>query len=299
MDLYAELQKLLKNKVLRDENMAKHTTWQIGGPADYFVQPQSEEELHDILVFCHNTELPFYIIGNGSNLLVSDKGLRGVVIQLGKNYSRCEWQEDGVIADAGVMLTPLAKAAANRSLCGMEYLAGIPGSVGGAVLMNAGAYGFHIGNIVTSVRICEYNGDIRQLNVDELQFSYRKSSFNEMPAVISRVHFALKQGDKEASCAKIRELLALRASKQPLEYPSCGSVFKNPPNDHAGRLIEAAGLKGKIVGDAMVSEKHGNFIINLGHAKACEVKELMELVQNEVERQFGIKLAAEVRLLGE
>jgi len=299
MEHFDALQKLLKNPVLLAEPMKKHTTWQIGGPADYFLRPENETELCSLLRFCHEQNLPVQIIGNGSNLLVSDKGIRGAVIQLGTHYSDIEWLSDGAIVQAGAMLTTVAKRAAQRNLCGMECLAGIPGSIGGAVYMNAGAYGFHIGEIITSVRIVEYNGDIRQLDKDELHFAYRHSNIREINGVLSNVHLTLQKGDGEASLARIRELMELRASRQPLEYPSCGSVFINPENDHAGRLIEAAGLKGKKVGDAMVSPKHGNFIINLGNASAADVQELMQQVQAEVERQFGIRLAAEVRLLGE
>ncbi|MBQ9993035.1 MAG: UDP-N-acetylmuramate dehydrogenase [Firmicutes bacterium] len=299
MEHFEALQKLLKNQVLFDEPMKKHTTWQIGGPADLFLRPENEAELCAVLRYCDDQNLPLQIIGNGSNLLVGDKGIRGAVIQLGSNYSAIEWLSDGAIVQAGAMLTAVAKRAAQHDLCGMECLAGIPGSIGGAVYMNAGAYGFHIGEIITSVRIIEYNGDIRQLDKEELQFAYRHSNVREMNGVISNVQLSLQHGDGEASLAKMRELMELRASKQPLEFPSCGSVFINPENDHAGRLIEAAGLKGKRVGDAMVSPKHGNFIINLGNASAADVQELMLQVQAEVEKQFGIRLAAEVRLLGE
>lgn len=293
------LQSLLQNEILLDEPMSRHTTWQIGGAADYFLRPQSEEELAAVLRFCSEEGMPFYIIGNGSNLLVSDKGLRGAVIQLGAAFSSVEWLEDGMWAQAGAMLTPLAMAAARRELCGMEKLAGIPGSTGGACIMNAGAYGFNISSLITELRLVEYNGRIRQFKSEDLQFSYRSSSLQQMQGAVSRVRFRLRRGSGAEALVKMRELMALRAAKQPLEYPSCGSVFKNPEGDHAGRLIEAAGLRGLRRGDAEVSLKHGNFIVNRGHAGASEVIALMEQVKDAVWEQFGIRLSAEVRLLGE
>ena len=294
--LVAALQKILRQPVLLDEPMSAHTTWRIGGAADFMVSPSSEDELIALMRFIHENGLPWMVIGNGSNLLVSDKGIRGIVIRLGAEYSDCKWTENGVTAMAGAMLTSIAMSAAKRGLMGIEFLAGIPGSVGGALRMNAGAYGDSIGHYVTKATLIEYNGNMWELNSDEMSFAYRDSSIANLPAVVSRVELVLASGNGAASEARIRELLALRALKQPLEYPSCGSVFKNPQGDHAGRLIEAAGLRGSRIGQAQVSEKHGNFIINLGGASAADVCALIDLVRGRIWEEFGIDLATEVRL---
>ena len=295
-NLFGALQRLLRQPVLLNEPMSAHTTWRIGGPADFMVCPSSEDELISLMRFIHGNGLRWTVIGNGSNLLVSDKGIRGIVIRLGAEYSDCVWTENGVTAMAGAMLTPIALAAAKRGLTGIEFLAGIPGSIGGALRMNAGAYGDSIGRYVTKATLIEYNGSIRELNSDEMSFAYRDSSIASLPAIVSRVELTLACGDREGSETRIKELLALRASKQPLEYPSCGSVFKNPLGDHAGRLIEAAGLRGTRIGQAQVSEKHGNFIVNLGGASAEDVHALIDLVRGRIREEFGIDLATEVRL---
>jgi len=294
-----KLQSMLGEPVLQQASMRKFTTWKIGGPADLLAFPGDEEELAALLRFLWENEIPRVVVGNGSNILVGDKGIRGVVIKMGEPYAACEWHEGGVSALAGAMLPALAHEAAARGLSGLEFAAGIPGSLGGAVRMNAGAYGSTVGQYVTKVVMVEYNGTRRELEAGELEFAYRESNLAAMPGVISGVELALPLGDPQESRAKIGELLHLRGVKQPLEYPSCGSVFRNPQNDHAGRLIEIAGLRGMQVGGAMVSRKHGNFIINLGGAKAADVSALIKEVQRRVKEVTGVELAPEVKMIGE
>ncbi|MGI5892439.1 MAG: UDP-N-acetylmuramate dehydrogenase [Bacillota bacterium] len=297
--LQDKLQSLVKEPILVDEPMHKHTTWRIGGPADFMVFPSSEQEIINVLNFLHEQAIPCLVIGNGSNILVGDKGIRGVVMKMGPSYAASYWQGCQVEAQAGMMLRTLSLEAAERSCGGIEFAAGIPGSIGGAVRMNAGAYGNTIGEYVTKVAVIEYNGNRYEITADNLNFAYRYSSLFAVPAVVSTVHLAFPLGNKDESMAKIKEWLQLRSLKQPLEFPSCGSVFRNPPHDHAGRLIEMAGLRGKQIGGAMVSKKHGNFIINIGGARAKDVKALIEEVQQEVFRLSGVRLETEVKLVGE
>ena len=293
-----ELQSILRQPVLTQESMAAHTTWKIGGPADLFLQPASEEELSAVLAYLHQREIPCLVVGNGSNLLVGDKGIRGAVIKMGESFSSSSWRGLDVEACSGMLLAALALEAAERSLTGLEYARGIPGSVGGAVWMNAGAYGGNIGNIVTQVRGISYTGEPITVHGDRITFSYRNSSLFDLDAVITRVYLHLEPGNRDEIMAQMKEYARRRSLAQPLEYPSCGSVFRNPPNDHAGRLVEMAGLRGLRNGNAAVSQKHGNFIINLGGATAEQVRELIELVQERVYQYAGIHLEPEVRFVG-
>ena len=297
--LLDKLQSLVQRAVLVDEPMSKHTTWKIGGPADYYVRPSSKAELAALLKLIHQEGLPFIVIGNGSNLLVGDKGIRGVVIKMSGSYSRRIWREEGVEAQAGAMLPTLAIEAAERAFCGMEFAAGIPGSIGGAVRMNAGAYGNNIGDDVTQVEAIVYNGTIKIISAEDLSFAYRESNLFDLEAIVSSVTLRLPSGNREQSLEKIQELLRLRSLKQPLEFPSCGSVFRNPANDHAGRLVEIAGLRGMQIGGAAVSKKHGNFIVNVGGARARDVRALIADVQKRVEDFSGIHLEPEVKFVGE
>lgn len=295
-----KLQELVKKPILFDVPMKKHTTWKVGGPADCMVFPSSMEEVEAIVSFLNQEGIKYNVIGNGSNLLVADAGIRGVVIKMGEAFSACAWHDNEAVAEAGMLLPSLALEAAERSLSGLEFAAGIPGSIGGAVRMNAGAYGGTIGEYVTKVEAVEYNTGRRLvLTAEQLSFAYRESSLFHLPAIICRIHLRLPCGQREASMEKIKELLNLRSLKQPLEYPSCGSVFRNPKNDHAGRLIEMANLRGLQIGGAKVSKKHGNFIVNLGGAKAKDIKALILAVQNKVEEISGIRLEMEVRMLGD
>ena len=293
------LQNIFTHKVLTDEPMRRHTTWKIGGPADYMVFPSSEEEMAQALALLDKENIPRLVIGNGSNILVGDKGIRGVVLKMGEPFSASVWRDNEVEACSGMLLASLALEAAERSCAGVEFSRGIPGSVGGAVRMNAGAYGNTIGQFVTEVEALSYSGEKIVLKADDITFAYRDSSLFQLDAIITRVRLRLIPGDREEIMAKIKEFSQKRSFNQPLEFPSCGSVFRNPPNDHAGRLIEMAHLRGNSIGGAAVSKKHGNFIINLGGARACDVRALMEEVQDRVFEYSGIRLETEVKMIGQ
>jgi UDP-N-acetylmuramate dehydrogenase len=295
----AALAAILREPVQTDVPMSKYTTWKIGGRADYMACPADEEELSALLELLAAENMPWLVIGSGSNILVGDKGVRGVVIRLGDKFSFTEWREQSVTAGAGKTLPQLALEAAERSLAGLEFAAGIPGSLGGAVRMNAGAYGSAIGEFITKIEVMDYFGQVRTLNASEITFAYRNSSLFDVEAVVYRVSLALFAGSRERSLDEIQRLLQLRSLNQPLEFPSCGSVFRNPPNDHAGRLIELANLRGLQIGGAAVSKKHGNFIINLGGARAKDVKAIIDEVQQRVYDYSGIRLETEVRMVGE
>lgn len=294
-----KLEKLLQRPVLYSEPMSKHTTWRIGGPADIFLRPGHKDEVVELLRLIQENGIPFMILGNGSNLLVSDAGIRGMVIRFGGSYSRRIWRDEEVEAQAGAMLPSIAMEAGERALSGFEFAGGIPGSIGGAIRMNAGAYGNYIGEYVTKVEAFEYNGTIKTITAQELSFAYRESSLADQKLIVSSVSLRFKKGDREESLKKIQELLKKRSLRQPLEYPSCGSVFKNPLNDHAGRLIEKAGLRGMQIGGAAISKKHGNFIINLGGARAEDVERLIAEVIRRVEEDSGLKLETEVKMVGQ
>lgn len=294
-----KLQELTSNRILVNEPMRNHTTWKIGGPADLLIQPASADELAGVLTYLSQEKTSFTVIGNGSNILVSDSGIRGVIIKLADNYSRIHWADGEVEAEAGTPLSLLAFQAAEHSFSGLEFAAGIPGTVAGAVIMNAGAYGDSIGRYVTKVMVLEYTGTKRIITAEEMTFDYRESSVFNLPVIICSVFLKLARGNKEESLGKMHRYLKMRREKQPLEHPSCGSVFRNPPGDHAGRLIEAAGLRGVTVGGAMISRKHGNFIINLDNAQAADVLALIEKAQNRVYDLFGIKLEPEVKRVGD
>ncbi|MDO4732364.1 MAG: UDP-N-acetylmuramate dehydrogenase [Bacillota bacterium] len=294
-----DLQALMRQPVLVQESMSAHTTWKIGGPADLFLQPSAEEELQQVLAYLYRQEIPWLVIGNGSNLLVGDRGIRGAVIKMGDSFSGSLWRGQEVEARSGMLLSALALEAAERSLGDISFARGIPGSVGGAVRMNAGAYGGNIGDFVTAVYGLSYSGEPLELRGNEISFAYRNSSLFDLDAIVTRVRLRLKAEDREELMAKMKDYARRRSKAQPLEYPSCGSVFRNPASDHAGRLVEITGLRGLRNGNAAVSQKHGNFIINLGGATAAEVRELIELVQEKVYQYAGILLEPEVRFVGE
>lgn len=293
------LQTIVKEPVLADVSLSRYTTWKIGGRADYLVQPTDDDELSAVLTLLDQESMPWLVIGNGSNILVGDRGIRGVVIKMSNAYAQTEWRENQVTTAAGKMLPALALEAAERGLSGLEFAAGIPGSIGGAVRMNAGAYGNNIGDFVTKVEALEYSGARRILMASDITFAYRNSSLFDLPLVVCRVTLSLSSGSRDESLARIKDLSQQRSLNQPLEYPSCGSVFRNPPNDHAGRLIELANLRGLQIGGAAVSKKHGNFIVNLGGARAKDVQELIAEVQERVYAYSGVNLEPEVRLVGD
>ena len=295
-----KLQKLIgEAKVLVNEPMASHTTFRIGGPADYFVMPETVEELRDILALCKEEGLPYFILGNGSNLLVGDKGFRGVVIQLYKNFDGLSIEGTKVTAKSGAMLIRVAKEAGKAGLTGLEFASGIPGTIGGAMVMNAGAYGGEMKDVVTAVTVLTKDGEIKTLTGSEMNFRYRGSVVEDEGYIVLEAVMELKIGNLEEIQARIEELSLQRKTKQPIEYPSAGSTFKRPEGHFAGKLIMDAGLRGFTVGGAQVSEKHCGFVINKGDATAKDVDELMKEVSRQVMEQFGVQLEPEVKRLGE
>lgn len=288
-----------KNKVLEQEPMARHTTFRIGGPADYFVELGSIEQIRAAIQVCREENLPWFVLGRGSNLLVSDKGYRGVILSIYKDFQKTEIQGETVTVQAGVLLTTLSGKVLDASLTGLEFASGIPGTIGGAVVMNAGAYGGEMKDIVRKVTVLDQDGEVRTLTCGEMQFGYRTSLAKKKGYIVLGAELTLKQGEKEKIREEMQALKAKRIEKQPLEFPSAGSTFKRPEGYFAGKLIMDAGLRGAAVGGAQVSEKHCGFVVNTGNATAADVRELMRQVQGKVQEQFGVHLEPEVRFLGE
>lgn len=295
--MYNLLQNLTDQKnILKSEPMSKHTSFKIGGNADYYITPSSITELKNIVSAFRSASLPFIVIGNGSNLLVSDKGIEGAVISTEKLLN-LSVVNDTIYADSGVKLSVLATEATKNSLSGLEFSHGIPGTVGGAVYMNAGAYDGEIKNVITNATILR-NGDVITLSADELCLGYRTSIFQTSDDIILGATFKLSPGNKEDISAKVYDFAARRKLKQPLEFPSAGSAFKRPEGYFAGKLIEDAGLRGFSVGGAQVSEKHCGFIINKGGATAADVLNLIKHIKASVYVRFGVKLHEEVKFIG-
>ena len=300
MDFYKELCSVAgKENVAVDEQMSRHTTFRIGGPADYFVTPSKEEEIEAVIRVCRQYNIPFYIMGNGSNLLVGDKGYRGAVIQIFKKMYSIEVKENQICAQAGALLSKIAAKALKAGLTGFEFASGIPGTLGGALVMNAGAYGGEMKQVLKSARVLDIQGNIFTLSAEQMEFGYRTSIFAKKGYIVLNAVIELQSGDKEAIREKMEELRERRVTKQPLEYGSAGSTFKRPEGYFAGKLIEDAGLRGFRIGDAQVSEKHCGFVINRGNATAAEVIELMEQVVIRVEKNSGVHLEPEVKRIGE
>lgn len=285
--------------VYTDEPMKKHTTFRIGGPADYYVTPHSKDEIAQVVAVCRKADIPYYILGNGSNLLVSDKGYRGVIIQIFKNYNDVCVEGVCVTAKAGALLSKIARKALEHGLTGFEFASGIPGTLGGAAVMNAGAYGGEMKDVLEEVTVLSQEGEILTLRREELEMGYRSSVIARKGYIVLEAKMKLKHGSREEIAARMEELKEKRTSKQPLEYPSAGSTFKRPEGYFAGKLIMDAGLRGFSVGDAQVSEKHCGFVINKGEATAEQVRELMREVIRRVEEAFGVRLEPEVKMLGE
>ena len=300
MNLYEELCSISgKENVLADEQMSGHTTFRIGGPADYFVTPSGTDEIAEIVRLCRDEDVPYYVIGNGSNLLVGDKGYRGVIIQIYKNMNRIDVQGREIPVQAGALLSRTAAAACEAGLTGMEFASGIPGTLGGAVRMNAGAYGGEMKQILKNATVLIPAGEIRTLAADEMKLGYRTSIVSKMDYIVLEAVLVLTPGSREEIRARMEELKEKRVEKQPLEYGSAGSTFKRPEGYFAGKLIEDAGLRGFCVGNAQVSEKHCGFVINRGGATAREVLELMDEVVRRVEENSGVRLEPEVKKIGE
>ena len=281
------------------EPMKKHTTFRIGGPADYYLCPHSTEELQKILQICRENKLEFFILGNGSNLLVSDKGYRGVVIQLWKNFSDIETEDNTITVKAGALLSKVAAEALEESLTGMEFASGIPGTMGGAVMMNAGAYGGEMKDIIREVTVLTREGELLTLSKEEMNFGYRTSVVKEKGYVVISAELQLRKGDREEIRKVMDELKERRVTKQPLDMPSAGSTLKRPEGYFAGKLIMDAGLRGFSVGGAQISEKHCGFVVNKGDATAADVLGLIGEVQKRVQEKFGVALEPEVKFLGE
>lgn len=285
--------------VQQEEPMKNHTTFRIGGPADYFVCPQNYGQTAEVVKLCREEKISGCIIGNGSNLLVSDEGYRGVIIQLYRNMSRIAVEGTQIRAQAGALLSQIGSRALEYGLTGMEFAAGIPGTAGGAVVMNAGAYGGEMKDILSEVTVLKRDGEILTIPADGLELGYRTSIIKKESYIVLEALFELKHGDVSAIRQRMEELKKLRCEKQPLEYPSAGSTFKRPRGYYAGKLIMDAGLRGYRVGGAMISEKHCGFVVNVQDATACDVRTLMEYVRKEVKAQFGVELEPEVKFLGE
>jgi UDP-N-acetylmuramate dehydrogenase len=289
-------------KVKLNEPLAPYTSIKIGGPVDYFLEVEDRVSLSRTLELLHRHAVPFCLLGKGSNVLVSDRGVRGAVLRLGREFNQAIWTEKTgavvVLVGAAYSVSRLVREAARRGYSGLEFAEGIPGSVGGALVMNAGAYGSEIERIVDRVEGVTARGETVGLQRGQMLFTYRSSNLPP-GTIVTRVHLRLAKDQAEAVSSRVRELVARRKKSQPSGYPNSGSMFRNPPGDFAGRLIEAAGLKGKRIGRAEISERHANFILNLGGAKAEEVRGLMEMTRAEVRERFGVELEPEVRLLGE
>lgn len=294
-----KLNDLLGGVLRLNEPMSRHTSFRIGGPADAMLIPRDINELKIALKHAKELNIPVTIIGNGSNLLVRDGGIRGLVIKLSGTLDYVHISGNTVRAGCGVLLSTLAHRVVDAGLKGLEFAAGIPGTLGGAVNMNAGAYDGEMKDVVVSARVLNMDGEETELTHEELGFAYRKSSLQDKRLLAIEVTMELSPGDKEESLAKIADLNRRRREKQPIALPSAGSVFKRPPGHYAGPLIEQAGLKGYRIGDAEVSTLHAGFIVNVGNATAKDVTDLIKHVQNKVLEQFGVKLEPEVRVIGE
>ena len=287
-----------KDNVRINEPMKNHTTFKIGGPAQYYVTPESVTQIQEVVSLCRNMNIPLHVIGNGSNILVGDDGVDGVVLALFNTFSDYEIKDNVITAQAGMSLIKLAVIALREGLTGLEFASGIPGSVGGAVYMNAGAYDGQMKDVVTSVTVLDEAGNIRILGRDELDMGYRTSAVAKNNMIVLQVVIELKSGDKEQIKARMNQLSELRKQKQPLEYPSAGSTFKRPEGYFAGKLIADAGLKGHSIGGAAVSEKHAGFVVNMGGATAKDVVELTDYIKKRIMEQFGVTLELEVKRIG-
>ena len=286
-----------KMPVKLNEPLSRHTTFKIGGAADIFAMPRTAEELVFAIKLCKENNIAYYIIGNGSNLLVRDKGFRGCIIR--PDFKELTLDGNKITAGAGVMLSAAARLAAENSLTGMEFASGIPGTIGGGVCMNAGAYGGELKDIIEYVKILDKDLNIKTLSCEDAAFGYRTSGIMKSGAIVLETAFVLKKGNKAEITEKMNTLNAQRREKQPLEYPSAGSTFKRPEGYFAGKLIDDCGLRGFAVNDAQVSEKHCGFVVNKGNATAKDVLELMDSVQKKVFDKFGVTLEPEVRIIGE
>jgi UDP-N-acetylmuramate dehydrogenase len=300
--LVQELKLISGLKVKVSEPLARYTSMKIGGPADFFIDVENSAALTRALKTLHQYGTDFCLLGNGSNVLISDRGVRGAVIHLTGDFKQIEWRPDGeivlVIVGAAFAVTQLVREAARKGYSGLEFAEGIPGTMGGALFMNAGAYGSEFEKVIDQVNGFTREGEPIRFSRNELIFTYRDSHL-PLGMVVTEVCLRLRQENSAQVSSRVREFVTKRKTSQPSGYPNSGSMFRNPSGDFAGRLIEAAGLKGKKIGRAQISERHANFIVNLGGAQGEDVRGLMELARAEVKTRFGVELESEVRLLGE
>lgn len=288
-----------EENVMLDEPMKKHITFRVGGPADILVKPKNEEQLKNILLYIKKEELPYIVIGNGSNLLVKDGGIRGVVVEISDNYNEFNINGNKIEIQAGALLSKIGSAALKAELKGFEFASGIPGSFGGALAMNAGAYGGEIKDIVKTVKVMDSDGNIFELKNEDMNFGYRKSIIVEKGYIALSAVVELEKGNYDEIKSTMDDLKERRTSKQPLNFASAGSTFKRPEGYFAGKLIQDSGLKGISIGDAQVSEKHSGFVINRGNATAKQLLDLMFAVKSTVNAKFGVMLEEEVKIIGE
>lgn len=291
--------RISSERVLTDEPMSKHTTFRIGGNADVFVSISNETELVELIAYLKEEQVPYYIIGNGSNLLVSDKGFEGVIIEICSNYKDIRVRDNQIIARAGALLSAVSHVALENNLAGMEFASGIPGTVGGAIIMNAGAYGGEMKQVASQIKAIMPDGTIKILSNEDMKFEYRNSRAKKEGFVILQVTYQLTKGEREVIDGIMRDLNMKRRDKQPLEYPSAGSTFKRPEGYFAGKLISDAGLKGFSIGGAQVSEKHAGFLINKDNATSADMYKLIMEVRDRVKESTGVELEPEVIFLGD
>ena len=297
-DPWSELSNLVKSPVLLGEPMHLHTSWRVGGPADVFVEPRGIKDLKAILAYAKQEGQPLTIIGAGTNLLVRDKGISGIVVKIASGFEELKVEGENIRAGGGSKLHRLALVARDHGVGGFEFVTGIPGLVGGAVVMNAGAYGCTMADRVVEVTCLDDEGNLQCLDSGQMEWGYRKTVVQEKKWIVLEAVFKGFFREKDLISLDMETILSSRKTKQPLEYPSAGSVFKNPSGYYAGKLIQESGCLGMRVGDAQVSPKHANFIINLGKATATDVQELINAVRGRVLEKFGVSLEAEVKVLG-
>jgi UDP-N-acetylmuramate dehydrogenase len=282
-----------------NEPMKDHTSFKAGGCADFFIVPENSTQLIELVQFLKESQVPYYIMGNGSNLLVRDKGFRGVIIQIYRNMSDVKIDGEEVWAEAGILLSSLSNKIMNSHLTGFEFASGIPGTLGGAIYMNAGAYGGEMKQVLVSADVVDEEGKIITLTNEELKLGYRSSILQQKKYIVLSAKLKLQEGDIDEIKARINYLTEQRKAKQPLELPSAGSTFKRPEGYYAGKLIMDAGLRGYSIGDAQVSEKHCGFVVNKGNASAGDIIKLIHHIQNTVKEKFGVFMEPEVRIIGE
>ncbi|MBQ4340598.1 MAG: UDP-N-acetylmuramate dehydrogenase [Firmicutes bacterium] len=286
-----------KDKVLKDVPLKEHISFKVGGPCKCMVFPSSAEEISKAVEICRSEKVPYYVLGNGTNVIALDEGYKGVIIKIGKNFGNIAREGNCLKAQSGVLLSNLSKKAYEYSLTGLEFAGGIPGSVGGGIMMNAGAYGGELKNVVRSVTALSCEGEVYTMAADECEFEYRNSVFQKNGSIVLEAEFELAEGDQDDILAVMQDLAKKRTEKQPLNYPSAGSTFKRPEGHFAGKLIQDSGLKGICIGGAQVSELHAGFVINKGGASASDILELIELVKNTVYDKYDVMLHPEVRVI--